>query len=52
MGVMNQKRWIAMKGTINHAKTLFSTEIFAAAIIRVVQYLAPLRYMHVTGWRV
>jgi hypothetical protein len=28
---------------MNHAKTSFSTEIFAGAIISVVQYLAPLR---------
>jgi hypothetical protein len=29
---------------MNHAKTSFSTEIFAGAMISVVQYLAPLRY--------
>jgi hypothetical protein len=29
---------------MNHAKTSFSTEIFAGAIISVVPYLAPLRY--------
>jgi hypothetical protein len=29
---------------MNHAKTSFSTEIFASAISSVVQYLAPLRY--------
>jgi hypothetical protein len=29
---------------MNHAKTSFSTEICAGAIISVVQYLAPLRY--------
>jgi hypothetical protein len=29
---------------MNHAKTSCSTEIFAGAIISVVQYLAPLRY--------
>jgi hypothetical protein len=34
----------AIEGTMNHAKTLFSTEIFAGAIISVVQYLAPLWY--------
>jgi hypothetical protein len=41
---MNQKRLTAIKGSMNHAKTLFSTEIFAGAIVSVVQYLAPLRY--------
>jgi hypothetical protein len=30
---------------MNHAKTSVSTEMFAGAIISVVQYLAPLRYM-------
>jgi hypothetical protein len=30
---------------MNHAKTSFSTEILAGAIISVVQYLAPLRYL-------
>jgi hypothetical protein len=29
---------------MKHAKTSFSREIFAGAIISVVQYLAPLRY--------
>jgi hypothetical protein len=29
---------------MNHAKTSFSTEMFAGAIISVVQYLAPLWY--------
>jgi hypothetical protein len=29
---------------MNQAKTPFSTEIFAGAIISMVQYLAPLRY--------
>jgi hypothetical protein len=29
---------------MNHAKTSFSTEICAGAIISVVEYLAPLRY--------
>jgi hypothetical protein len=33
-----------MKGTMNHAKTIFSTEICASAINSVVQYLAPPRY--------
>jgi hypothetical protein len=40
MGVMNQKPPTAM----NHAKTSFNTEIFAGAVVSVVQYLAPLRY--------
>jgi hypothetical protein len=44
MGGMNLKRLTAIKGTLNHAKTSFSTEIFAGAIIGVVQYFAPLRY--------
>jgi hypothetical protein len=30
---------------MNHAKTSFSTEIFANAIISVVQYLGPLWYV-------
>jgi hypothetical protein len=34
-----------MKGRMNHAKTSFSTDTFAGAIISVVQYLAPLRYV-------
>jgi hypothetical protein len=41
---MNQKRPTAIKGTMNHAKPSFSTEIRAGAIISLVQYLAPLRY--------
>jgi hypothetical protein len=41
MGGMNH----AIKGTMNHAKTSFSTEIFAGAIISVVQYLALLRLL-------
>jgi hypothetical protein len=40
---MNEKCPIAIKGTLNHAKTSFSTEIFAGAIISVVRYVAPLR---------
>jgi hypothetical protein len=43
MGVMNLKRPTAIKGTMNHAKTSFSTEMFTGATISVVQYLAPLR---------
>jgi hypothetical protein len=31
---------------MNHAKTSFSTEIFAGAIISMVQYFAPLRYVN------
>jgi hypothetical protein len=30
---------------MNHAKTSFSTEIFAGAIISVVQYMVPLRFV-------
>jgi hypothetical protein len=30
---------------MNHAKTSFSTVIFAGAIVGVVQYVAPLRYV-------
>jgi hypothetical protein len=43
MGGLNLKRQTAIKGTMNHAKTSVSTEIFAGAIISVVQYMAPLR---------
>jgi hypothetical protein len=43
MGGMNWKRQTAIKGTMNHAKTSFSTEMFAGAIMSVVQCLAPLR---------
>jgi hypothetical protein len=39
------ERPTAIKGTMNHAKTSFSTEICAGAIMSVVQYLAPLRYV-------
>jgi hypothetical protein len=45
MGGMNSKRPSAVKGTMHHASTSFSTKILAGAIISVVQYLAPLRYM-------
>jgi hypothetical protein len=38
MGGMNYKLPTAMKGTMNHAKISFSTEICACAIISVVQY--------------
>jgi hypothetical protein len=34
----------AVKGTVHHAKTSFSTEICAGATIRVVQYLLLLRF--------
>jgi hypothetical protein len=44
MGGMKRKRGTAIKGTMHHAKTSFSTEIFAGAILSVVQYLTPLRY--------
>jgi hypothetical protein len=43
MGVMNQKHPTAIKGTMNNAKTIFSTEIFAGAIFSLVQYFALLR---------
>jgi hypothetical protein len=43
MGGTNWKRPTASKGTMHHAKTSFSTEIFNGAIISVAQYLAPLR---------
>jgi hypothetical protein len=33
-----------MKGTMNHARASFSTEMFAGAMISVVQYVAPLLY--------
>jgi hypothetical protein len=46
MGVVSLKRRTAIKGTMNHAKTSFSTETFAGAIISSAQYLAPLRYMY------
>jgi hypothetical protein len=45
MGGMNLKGLTAIKGTMNHAKTSFSTEIFAGAINSVVQCLAPVRYV-------
>jgi hypothetical protein len=32
-----------MNGTMNDAKTSFTTEIFAGAMISVVQHFAPLR---------
>jgi hypothetical protein len=43
MGGMNWKRPTTIKGTMHHARTSFSTEILAGAMISVVQYLAPLR---------
>jgi hypothetical protein len=45
MGGMNWKRPTAIEGTMHHAKTSFSSEIFAGAMISVVQYSATLRYM-------
>jgi hypothetical protein len=45
MGEMNWKRPTAIKGTMNHAKTSFSKEILAGAIISWVQYLAPLQHI-------
>jgi hypothetical protein len=47
MGGMNWKRPTAIKGTMNHAKTSFSTEICAGALNSVVQYLVPLQYGYV-----
>jgi hypothetical protein len=43
MGGMNLNRPTAIKGTMDHAKTSFSREIFAGAIVSVVQYLALYR---------
>jgi hypothetical protein len=40
----------ARKGTMNHAKASFSTEMFAGAVISVVQYLAPLWYLQFTRY--
>jgi hypothetical protein len=41
MGAMNLKGPTASKGTMNHAKNSFSTEIFAGAVVMsVAQYLA------------
>jgi hypothetical protein len=34
---------------MKHAKTMFSTEIFAGAIISMVQYLEALRYTSIRG---
>jgi hypothetical protein len=45
MGGMNWKRPTEIKGTMNHAKTSFSSEICAGATISAVQSLAPLRYV-------
>jgi hypothetical protein len=38
-----------MKGTMNHAKTSFSTDLFTGAQMSVVQYLALLRYA-ISDW--
>jgi hypothetical protein len=43
MGGMNQKRPTAIECTMNHAKTSFSREIFAGAIISVAQFLQEIR---------
>jgi hypothetical protein len=46
MGEMKLKRPTAIQGAMNHANTSFSTEeIFADAMVSVVQYFAPLRYL-------
>jgi hypothetical protein len=52
MGGMNWTRLIAIKGAMNHAKTPFSTEICAGAIISGIQYLAPLQYHNATNSKV
>jgi hypothetical protein len=39
----------AINGTMNYAETSFNTEIFAGAIISVVQHLAPLRKWTLTS---
>jgi hypothetical protein len=44
MGAMNWKPPTAIEGTMNRAKTSFSTEIFADAIISGVQYIEQLAY--------
>jgi hypothetical protein len=44
MGVTSWSRATAITGTMNHAKTSFSTDILAGAAISVVYFLAPLRY--------
>jgi hypothetical protein len=51
MGLMEQKRPTGIKGTVNHAKTLFSKKIFSGAITSVVQSLAPLRYSETVNFR-
>jgi hypothetical protein len=51
MGGMNWERPTPIKGTMNHAKTSFSTEILTGAIISMVQCLAPLRKFIVSGGR-
>jgi hypothetical protein len=43
---MKQNYPTAIKGTTNLAKTSFSREIFAGAMISVAQYFAPLRYVY------
>jgi hypothetical protein len=49
MGVMNKKRQTVCKGTMKHARTSLSTDLFAGAIISMVQHLAPLQYCKVRG---
>jgi hypothetical protein len=44
MGAMTWKPPTTIEGTMNRAKTSFSTEIFAGAIISRVQYIEPLAY--------
>jgi hypothetical protein len=48
MGGMNLKRPTAIEGSMNHAKTSFSTEICAGAVISVVPCLAQLRVASVS----
>jgi hypothetical protein len=43
MGGMNWTRSTAIKGTMKHTKVSFSTDIFAGALISVVQYVSPLQ---------
>jgi hypothetical protein len=52
MGVMNWKRPTAIKGTLNHAKTSFSTEICAGARVSIVQHLVPLPCPEISVQRV
>jgi hypothetical protein len=45
MRVITKKHPTAIKGTMNHARTLFSKEMFAGALISVLQYLVQLWYI-------